>query len=66
MNNGAMNNEAMNNEAMNNIAADYKVEFEATEDLARRSIADAEAFLTKAREIVAEALEEEGDVGRPA
>jgi len=42
------------------IAADYKVEFEATEDLARRAITDAEAFLTKAREIVAEAIGAEG------
>jgi uncharacterized protein (UPF0332 family) len=42
------------------IAADYKVEFEATEHLARRCISDAETFLTKAREIVAEAIGSEG------
>ena len=38
------------------IAADYQVEFEATEELARQSMADAEAFLAKAQEIVAEAV----------
>jgi uncharacterized protein (UPF0332 family) len=50
------------------IAADYEVEFEASRDLARRSIADAEDFLAKAREIVAEVVgsEERGDVDRPA
>ena len=36
------------------------VEFEATEDMARQSIADAEVFLAKAREIVAEAVQTEG------
>lgn len=38
------------------IAADYQVEFEATEELARQSMTDAEAFLAKAQEIVAEAI----------
>jgi len=50
------------------IAADYQIEFQANKDLARRSIADAEAFLVKAREIVAEAVgpEETGHVDRSA
>jgi uncharacterized protein (UPF0332 family) len=43
------------------IAADYEAEFDATEDLARRSIADAEAFLAKAQEVVAEAVGSEGE-----
>ena len=43
------------------IAADYHVEFEATEDLARQSIVDAEAFLAKAREIVAAAVGPQGE-----
>jgi hypothetical protein len=42
------------------IATDCTVEFEATEDVARRSIADAEDSLTKVREIVAEAVGPEG------
>jgi uncharacterized protein (UPF0332 family) len=50
------------------IAADYQLEFQANEDLARRSVADAETFLAKAREIVAEAvgLKESENVDRPA
>jgi uncharacterized protein (UPF0332 family) len=50
------------------IAADYQLEFQANEDLARRSVADAETFLAKAREIVAEAVGLRGneDVDRPA
>lgn len=43
------------------IAADYEAEFNATEDLARRSIADTEAFLAKAQEVVAEAVGSEGE-----
>ena len=50
------------------IAADYKVGFEATEELARQAIADAEVFLAKARELVAEAVGPEvgGDVAKSA
>jgi uncharacterized protein (UPF0332 family) len=50
------------------IAADYQLEFQANEDLARRSVADAETFLAKAREIVAEAvgLKESENVDRSA
>jgi hypothetical protein len=44
------------------IAADYTVELEATEGLARRAIAEAEDFLAKVREIVAEAMGREGKV----
>jgi uncharacterized protein (UPF0332 family) len=38
------------------IAADYEAEFQADEGLARQAIADAEAFLAKARELVAEVV----------
>jgi uncharacterized protein (UPF0332 family) len=38
------------------IAADYEAEFQADESLARLVIADAEAFVAKARELVAEAV----------
>jgi uncharacterized protein (UPF0332 family) len=50
------------------IAANYELEFEATENLAQQPITDAEAFLAKAREIVAVALwpEGRGDVDRSA
>jgi hypothetical protein len=50
------------------IAADHQIEFQANEDLARRSVADSEAFLAKAREIVAEAvgLKESENVDRSA
>ena len=43
------------------IAADYQIEFEATEDLARQSIADAEMFLARAQEVVTETVGQEKD-----
>ena len=43
------------------IAADYQVEFEASKDLARQSIADAEVFLARAQEVVAETVGQEKD-----
>ena len=50
------------------IAADYEAEFQADDGLARQAIADAEAFLTKARELVDEAVraeEKREDEARP-
>jgi uncharacterized protein (UPF0332 family) len=38
------------------IAADYEVEFQADDGLARQAITDAEAFLAKARQLVTEAV----------